>query len=158
MSTDVYFYTGPYIKVFLPFEEATENLVTCTNKSCKEYGKYLHSVKFCSACGSPVDKCDVKKLEPLNMHKFLGDHLGDDDILAVIHKDWINAKDPREFCLVLANRTDQGGLCAEASGEYKVPDPTVNYFSYGVWRKFIIALDECKIKYEMILGCVVYER
>ena len=53
MSVDYKCYVGPYIKVFNPEKDSTEEYHSCPNKKCDKHKKQL-SDKFCPSCGTKI--------------------------------------------------------------------------------------------------------
>ena len=53
MGIDYKVYVGPYIEVYNPLKDSTEEYHTCPNKKCEKYKSKIGD-KFCSVCGSKI--------------------------------------------------------------------------------------------------------
>jgi hypothetical protein len=160
MGFDNYTYIGTYIKVFLPEEEYTLNKYTCTSETCRDHGRDLSNVRFCSSCGSPTGRCDVKIKQPLNMYSFLEDRFGNGDLFSVVHKDDICSHDKEAFCFIIPNNKKQGGLHLNEDnpGEFPFPDLSLGQFRSGDWALLCAKLEEHQIKHTTMVGCILYAR
>lgn len=59
MSIDYNTYVGPYIEVYNPEKDSTEEYHSCPNKKCTNHTKDI-SAGFCSECGSKIERMSRK--------------------------------------------------------------------------------------------------
>lgn len=55
MGVDYNVYAGPYIVVFNPLKDSTEEFYSCPNKKCNNHNKPI-SDEFCSKCGTKIER------------------------------------------------------------------------------------------------------
>jgi hypothetical protein len=77
MGIDYTTYVGPHVVCKLGKKTVSEKIRSCTNASCEQH-KRAASSKFCSKCGSPIDKVEIpKEVDTVNAHNVRMDLLGE---------------------------------------------------------------------------------
>jgi hypothetical protein len=74
MGNDFNFLVTPFLKCRTPLVDLHKEQVSCTNKDCSKYGEYAYD-KFCSKCGSKIDKITVNYRGPKANGWWLADEI-----------------------------------------------------------------------------------
>lgn len=142
------YYFGPYVKVYPPKKIYTNDLRTCSNIACRLHGKYS-SENFCGACGSPVKMSPISHEGHENLHEFLDDVLGDEEMFSVV------CIDNKDYQFFISNRGAQGGVRIEDHGEYPMSEDP-NFFDRKDWALLIEKLIEKNFKFVKGIGVIAY--
>lgn len=150
-------YVGPYVKVYLPKVDNTEEIMTCPEKNCSNHGKRSGSSKFCDKCGAEIKLVSFIRKESFNIHQVLYD-LSIEDNFFVVTQEEIGSKKPDDFVLFLPNCRDQGGynVNEHECGEFNFPDIHYDFFAHEDWIELIKVLTDQNLKFEKKIAIVRY--
>ena len=157
MGIDRHIYFGPYLKLKIQEIDHKIERRTCTNIECGGHGKYSpHS--FCNACGSEINNVTlIEKRSSINLHEFMNDKLGNEDLFQVIYAERVGIKDDTIHFLI-ANYESQGGfhIGHNENAVLELAMLDINVFKKGDWKDIVKALTECNIKHETKIGLIAY--
>lgn len=146
-------YFGPYMRIWMPEVTVSVPSQTCTNEDCKKHGEYIRH-KFCSYCGSPVERINIEKPSHLNLHQFLLEEFNDEDMFTAVYPDNV------DHIIAVPNRRDrQGGTRFQDNSETEILVLSGNLeeqymadFDREDWERLEGALMDRDIKYEKLTG------
>lgn len=149
-------YVGPYVKVYLPEVDSTEDIMTCPENDCSNHGKRVSS-KFCDKCGAEIKLVPFIRKKSFNIYQALEDRI-DEDNFFVATQEWIGSDEPDDFVLFLSNCRDQGGYDIDEHdyGEFTFPDTHHDFFAHEDWAELIKVLTDLNLKFEKKTAIVRY--
>lgn len=157
MGYDRTVYVGPYVKVFLPEVDNTENIMTCPEKDCSNHGKRAGASNFCDKCGAEIKLVSFIRKKSFNIYQALKDRI-DEDNFFVATQEWIGSTEKNDFVLFLSNCRDQGGYRIDEHeyGEFTLPDTHYDFFAHEDWTELTKVLTDLNLRFEKKIAIVRY--
>lgn len=143
---------GPYMRIWLPEEEIEKSEKSCTKEECPKHKQYTNT-NFCATCGSRVEVIRWKEASQINLHEFLEEELGNEDMFIPVYPDDV------DYIIAVPNIVStQGGFYFDDESKTEIMnmgnevDPNWEWFGKPDWVNLSEALANKDIKFENFVG------